>query len=160
MPVDNKGIADGPRRGERKCIDPKAGDADLWIKIWEELHLLMSKENLVDVEHVKAHRTRKEKKDTSQFEKFVTWGNEKADELAKAGAMLDEELTAEAKAETVQHEKRCMRPCSTQRAFTVWLKRRKVVKSSSRRQKEKWIFVDEKRDIKRSGVLRPTSIDA
>ena len=26
----------------------------------------------------------------SQFEKFVTEGNEKADELAKAGAMLDE----------------------------------------------------------------------
>ena len=27
--------------GEEKenCTDPKAGDADLWIKIWEELHL-------------------------------------------------------------------------------------------------------------------------
>ena len=31
--VDNKGIKDGLWRGERKCIDPKAGDADLWIKI-------------------------------------------------------------------------------------------------------------------------------
>ena len=38
------GIIDGLWRGEGKCIDPKAGDADLWIKIWEELHLLMSKE--------------------------------------------------------------------------------------------------------------------
>ena len=28
--VDNKGIIDGPWRGERKCIDPKAGDGDLW----------------------------------------------------------------------------------------------------------------------------------
>ena len=28
---------------ERKCIDPKAGDADLWIKIWEEL-LFLSRE--------------------------------------------------------------------------------------------------------------------
>ena len=26
--VDNKGLLDGPWRGERKCIDPKAGDAD------------------------------------------------------------------------------------------------------------------------------------
>ena len=26
--VDNKGIIDGLWRGERKCIDPKAGDAD------------------------------------------------------------------------------------------------------------------------------------
>ena len=26
--VDNKGIINGLWRGERKCIDPKAGDAD------------------------------------------------------------------------------------------------------------------------------------
>ena len=38
--VDNKGIIDGLRRGERECIKPRAGDADLWIKIWEELHSL------------------------------------------------------------------------------------------------------------------------
>ena len=36
---------------------------------WEELHLLMSKEILVEVEHVKAHRT-KDKKEMSQSEKF------------------------------------------------------------------------------------------
>ena len=42
--VDNKGITDGLWRGERKCIDPKAGDADLWIKILEELHLITSTE--------------------------------------------------------------------------------------------------------------------
>ena len=36
--VDSKGITDGPWRGERKCIDPKTGNADLWIEIWEELH--------------------------------------------------------------------------------------------------------------------------
>ena len=36
--VDNKGIIDGLCRGERECIKTKAGDADLWIKIWEELH--------------------------------------------------------------------------------------------------------------------------
>ena len=28
--VDNKGFVDGLWRGERKCIDPEAGDADLW----------------------------------------------------------------------------------------------------------------------------------
>ena len=60
--VDNKGIIDGLWRRERKCIDPKTGDADLWIKIWEELHLLMSKETLVKVKHVRAHRTEKDKK--------------------------------------------------------------------------------------------------
>ena len=41
----------------------------------------------------------------SQFEKFVTEGNEKADELAKAGTMLDEGYMAEAKAETLQQER-------------------------------------------------------
>ena len=30
--VNNKGIIDGFWRGERKCIDPKAGRADFWIK--------------------------------------------------------------------------------------------------------------------------------
>ena len=83
--VDNKGIIDGLRRGGRECIDPKAGDADLWIKIWEELHLLAAREMV----EVKAHRTKKEKKEMSHFESFVTDGNEKADELAKAGAILD-----------------------------------------------------------------------
>ena len=41
----------------------------------------------------------------SQFEKFVAQGNEKADELAKAGAMLDEGFMAEARAKTVQQER-------------------------------------------------------
>ena len=81
--VDNKEIIGGLWRGERKCIDPKAGDADLWIKMWEELQLSTLKEILVEVEHVKAHRTEKDKKEMSHFEKFVTDGNE-------AGAMLDE----------------------------------------------------------------------
>ena len=86
--------------GERKCIDPQAGDADLW-KMWEALSLLVSKENFVEVEHVKARRTKKEKKEMSHFEKFVTDGNEKADELAKAGAILDQGFMAEMRAKTV-----------------------------------------------------------
>ena len=40
--------------GEMKCMDPKTGDADLWIKIWKK--------------HVKAHRTAKDKKEMSHFE--------------------------------------------------------------------------------------------
>ena len=50
MHVDNKRIIHGLWRGERKCIDPKAGDADLWSKICEESHLLVSKDMLVEVE--------------------------------------------------------------------------------------------------------------
>ena len=44
----------------------------------------------MEVAHVKAHRSKTEKDMTTNFERFVTEGNEKADELAKAGAMLVE----------------------------------------------------------------------
>ena len=63
--------------GEEKDNAPKAGDADLWIKIWEELLLPTSKEKWVEVEHVKAHRTEKDKKEMSHMEKLITDGNEK-----------------------------------------------------------------------------------
>ena len=82
MHVDNKGIIDGLWRGEKKSIDPNAGDADFRIKIWKELQLFTSKEILVE-EHVRAHRTEKDKEQMPQFDRFVTEGNEKADELAK-----------------------------------------------------------------------------
>ena len=93
---------------------------------------------MVEVEHVKAHRTKKDKKDMSDFEKFVPEGNEKADELAKEGAMLDEAFMAEARAKTVQQEreKKCAQPCSMQPAFTVWWKNGRIVKSSSQIQKK------------------------
>ena len=48
----------------------------------------------------------KDKKEMSNFEKFVTEGNEKADELAKVGAMLDEDFMAELRAKTVQQERK------------------------------------------------------
>ena len=103
--VGNKGFIDGLWRGERKCIKTKAGDADLWIKIWEELHRFAARDIVVEVEHVKAHRTKKDNKDMSHFKKFVTEGNEKADELAKVGAMLDEGFVAEVRANTVRRER-------------------------------------------------------
>ena len=53
--VDNKGTIDGLWRRERKCIDPKAGDADLWTKIWEQLHYIVSRDVVVEVEHVTPH---------------------------------------------------------------------------------------------------------
>ena len=88
--VYNPGIMNGLWKGEVKCTGPKAGDADLLInKNWEELHYLCSKEILIEVEHVTAHRTKQERMHMSPFDKFTTEGNEKADELAKEGAMLD-----------------------------------------------------------------------
>ena len=37
-----------------------------WIQMWEELHGLAERGIMVEVEHVKAHRTRKEKEHMSQ----------------------------------------------------------------------------------------------
>ena len=71
----------------------------------EELHELVKRGILVEVENVKAHRTKKEKEEMMQFERFVTEGNEKADELAKAGAMMDDGFMAEARAETMKQER-------------------------------------------------------
>ena len=39
--VDNKGIINGLRKGDKECTEPRAGDADLWLKIWDELHELV-----------------------------------------------------------------------------------------------------------------------
>ena len=44
--VENKLIIDGLRRGEKECIKPRSGDADLWIKNWEAPHELVQKRHL------------------------------------------------------------------------------------------------------------------
>ena len=117
----------------------------------------------MDVERVKAHRTTKDKIEMSHFERFVTEGDEKTKEFAKAGAMLDEGFMAEVRAKTVQQDpKRCMQPCSTHPAFTAWRRNGKIVKSSSRSQKKGrilWMRKGRKQSIEGSGLLRPTSID-
>ena len=41
----------------------------------------------------------------TQFERFVTEGNENADELAKAGAIMDVGFMADVRAETIQQER-------------------------------------------------------
>ena len=74
-------------------------------KFWKNCIIWQKGCILVEVEHVEAHRTKKEKKDMSHFERFVTEGNEKADELAKEGALLDEGFTADARAMTMQQER-------------------------------------------------------
>ena len=52
-----------------------------------------------------SRHTARRKKEMSHFEKFVTEGNEKADDLAKAGAMLDEGFMVQARAETMQQDR-------------------------------------------------------
>ena len=63
-----------------QCIGPIAKGADLWILIWEELHRVHQEGIPVEVEHVKAHRSKEEMQQMSVFEHFITEGNGKADE--------------------------------------------------------------------------------
>ena len=102
--VDNKGIIDGLWRGETRCIGPGTKDADLWILIREELHSVRPEGILVEVEHVKAHRTKKEMQQMSFFERLLAEGREKADELAKEGARVDGGDMAEVRAITIQQQ--------------------------------------------------------
>ena len=150
MLVDNKGVVDGLWRGERECITPKAGDADLWM------NRLAVRDVAIEVEHVKPHLTNKEKQCMSRLEKFVTEGNEKADELAKEGAMLDEGRG--------RNEKMCMQLCSVQPAFTALWNNGKTVKRSSNRSRKKSGFCGpekkRRRSIERRGVQKRKSIDA
>ena len=67
--VDNKGIIAWLWRGEMKGLGSRAKDADLWILICEELHRVHQEGILLVVEHVKAHRSTKEKQQMSLFER-------------------------------------------------------------------------------------------
>ena len=113
-------IIDGVWRGERKCIDAKAGDADLWK--FRKNCIVGGKRDGGGSGHVKAHRTKKDKKDMSHFEKL----DEKADELANV-AILDEGFMAEVRAKNgSQHAA----------SFHCLWRNGKILKSSSRSQKK------------------------
>ena len=58
----------------------------------------------MEVEHVQAHRSQEEEQQISLFEKFIIEGNEKADEQAKEGAMLDGGGMEQVRASTNQQE--------------------------------------------------------
>ena len=87
-----------------RCIGSRAKDADLWIIIWEELHRVHPEGTRVEAQHFNAHRSKKEMQNRSLFEKFITGGIEKADELAKEGARLDGGDVAQVRAITIVQE--------------------------------------------------------
>ena len=89
---------------------------------------------------------RKDKGDMSQFEKFVTDGNEKADGLAKAGAMLYEGSMAETRAKTAQQEREEVYAALQYAAsFHCLVEEWKDCDELKPKPKEKWNFVVEER---------------
>ena len=80
---------------------PKARDADRWISIWEEVHRSHQEGVFLEVVHVKAHRSKKEKQQLTRFQRFVKEGDEEADELAQDGGEM-----GQIRGSTVQQKKR------------------------------------------------------
>ena len=77
--------------------------------------------NLVEVEYVPVHPSKKEKQQMSLFEKFITEGSKTADELAKEGPMMDGGVMTQ--------------QCNMQAVFTVWCRNGNRVKHSNPSQK-------------------------
>ena len=73
--------------------------------ILEEWHRVHPEGILVDVEHVKEHRSKKEMQQMTLFERFITESNEKANELAMEGAIMDGAAKAQVRVSTVQQER-------------------------------------------------------
>ena len=84
-----------------------------------KLHVLVERSILVEVEHVKAHHTKKEKNNMSQFQKFVTEGNEKADDSTRAKAMLKKQRS-KSRSKDNERSRKVRRCCSMRPASTAW----------------------------------------
>ena len=102
----------------------------------------------MEVAHIKAHSTKKEKEKVTKFERFVTEGNEKAGELAIAGAMMDEGFLVEARAETVKQEREevyvvLQYAASLHCLVEEW----KDCEELKPKPKEKWSFVDNRSEV-------------
>ena len=99
----------------------------------------------MEVAHVKALRTKKEKEKMTQFERFVTEDNERADELAKAGAMLDEGFMAEARTGTAKQEREEVYVALQYAAsFHCLVEQWKDCEELKPKPKEEWSFVDKR----------------
>ena len=85
----------------------------------------------------------------SLFERFIAEGNEKADEFAKEGALLDGGLMAQVRASTVQQEREEVHAALQNAAgFHCLVDERKDREELKPKPKEKWTFVNKKRDAK------------
>ena len=83
----------------------------------------------------------------SQFERFATEDHEKADELAKAGAMLDDGCRVEERAKPMQQEREDVYAALQYAAsFTCLVEEWKDCEELKPKPKEKWKFVDQKRE--------------
>ena len=91
-------------RKESLMVCGRAKDADLWILMWEEL-LSPSRSHSGGGRARQSTPLKEGNVPMSLFEKFITEVNERADELAKEGAMLDGGAMAQVRASTVLQDR-------------------------------------------------------
>ena len=92
---------------------------------------------------MQAHRTKKEMQQVSVFERFIAKGNEKSDEFAQEGAMIDGGLMAQVRASTVQQEREEGYAALQHAARIHYLvEERKDGEELKPTPKEKWTFVN------------------
>ena len=99
--------------------------------------------------HVEVHRTEKDKKKMPHFEKCVIDGNQKADELAKVGAIFDEGFMAKVRAKTVKQEREkdyAAFQCAA--SFHCLVEEWKGCEELKPKPKETWIFVGKRKEKK------------
>ena len=145
--VDKKRIFDGLRTEQKECIKPRAGDADLWIVVWEELHGLAGRGILVEVEHVKAHRTKKEKQICRSLRSLLLKATRRLMSWKKQEQCWMKDFWQKQKQKLfIKKEKRCVQHCSMRPAFTVVVEWKDCQDCEELRPKpkEKWVFVEKK----------------
>ena len=70
----------GCGKEKRNAVVQKQKTLICGSRFWEELNNFRSKDILIEVEHVKALRTAKERQQMSLFENLITEGHEKGSE--------------------------------------------------------------------------------
>ena len=107
----------------------------------------------------------KEKREVSSFEKYVIEGNEKADELAEEGAMLDEGFHGGRESrDTAAGARRKFCSFAVCGQLSLFSGRIEGLRGAQAEAVMKgglsWTRKERRRNIERSGVLKPISIDA
>ena len=93
----------------------------------------------------------------TKLERFVTEGNEKADEWAKAGAMLEEGLMAEARAEVKQERTELHVALQHAASFHCLVEEWKDCEELKPKPKEKRIFVNKQSEGKKHQTVKSGS---
>ena len=128
------------------CIGPRAKDADLWTSIWEEWHGVHQEGILVEGQARQSTAPKEGKAaKISLFNKFITEGTEKADELAKGGARLNGGDMAQVRAVTIQLEREDVYAALQDAAsFHCLVEKWKDCEELRPKPKEKWFLVNKK----------------